>query len=748
MTELAASFHVTAAGSSNSLPAQVFTLRAAPAGEQLRAQVDIVTGLSDNSRPRPGANVAQQIVGWRIQIAGVTISEDDLIGSVEVTRQIDGAATFSFGIPLSSAARLVPELPDLSVLSLGSVFGAHGPPTGLKSIDIFGIVVSDAAVHTVQLVRNGIATQATQGVNGVGVAELRISGLGPRGRFDRRRITYKLPAGHNIPRNKVVRQIVEKIGATMGREWVGRKMLKEVQAVDVPGLELAEAIADADNIALQFDESGDVSGFPQLDDSSQIGWTFGQDDVLEAGAVVASGDNDGPTRVTVTTNAQLLRDEEGCILRTVETISEGFSNYSVKGSVATQAATTGTVTPHADKSVPERFIMTSRVVTRSTFHCSTLVHRLTTTQAWAKVEKRRFRYVANPDGVDGSGNYLDYFGGDFFGSVPVKNDTAPLFDHSRERFRVISEVEETRTFDDRGFLLTERIEERTLYDLRLRLKDRSLASETWEGQSHAVNLDAFGNGDAVDFSRETLRPTKLTIRELSVDDLGFITGEVRTIYNSAAKEGFKHLYNGGRESNDAGEAGGPQTVLGLNVHQTQNIVYSEIAENKILQTTAVHDAEGRAVTVDNVQREGFLPAVPRLDNLTPDPANFEDPEDAELAKAASARESVPLECTVQSGPAPKGLEGLRPIHEVNEAFEWGEDQDDICDRALTILRLGAAVDVSFLLPANFLLKPGRRVHLVVPAAKINHDIHIRAVTWASDAVGPITTNVQGKVYGL
>jgi hypothetical protein len=173
--------------------------------------------------------------------------------------------------------------------------------------------------------------------------------------------------------------------------------------------------------------------------------------------------------------------------------------------------------------------------------------------------------------------------------------------------------------------------------------------------------------------------------------------------------------------------------------------YSELTEVLSLKSSVVYGPNGDLESITNEEREGFLPAAPTLDTFVPDISAFEDPADHALALAASVRDQAPIECTVEA----VGLDKFRPPYEVIESFEWGENQDDICARASTILLLGAATRVTFTLPANWSISPGHRCHVRLPSAGLNHDVHVTQVSYSQAApYDPIRTVVNSRHYGL
>lgn len=736
---------------------------------QLLAKFSVASGLSSQVQPRPsGGDPATQSVGWRVVINGSTVLPADLVRNFTVDLRLGDASSWAFALPADDASNLVAELPDGQLKTLlGNILAASGPPTGLESIDIFGIAISDDAVHIVPLIINGLATNARRSQQAEGHF-IELSGLGPEGRFDRKLITYKAPAGHNMPRSKVVQQLIEKLGATPGTLWASIRMNKEVQAVDEEGLALAKELADAGNQALAFDRHGNLSALPQVDLDGPILWDFEPQDLLMTGAVTSEGDNEGPTVVTVTSTEQVVNDEPEN--RIVVTVVEGFGNYGVRGAHFTQSGA-GVLSSIGPFDVATAFILTSRVTTTTTYEGSTIVQRRVVTEGWSGTEVWRYRYDNTLTGKTGGGAFLDYHAGAYvYDSGGVADGPQPLFRDFREHFIQLAQVDEVFTYDSRGFLDTTVRVERQHSMMAQALKERTDPSEDWgtvlfieHGTPAGSGVYARGNGQGVldvrlSFTQggdvtqgppvQVLFVRKEITTQLSVNDAGFITQEVEVLREALARPGFDFWSHGGSESVDEAEVeqSGPADQR-VRLHTSRRIVtaYSELTESLSLKSTVVYGPNGEVESIVNEEREGFLPAAPKLDTFVPPVEEFEDPADHALALAASTRDLAPIECEVTA----VGLDKFRPPYEVIESFEWGESEDDICRRAATILALGAATRVTFTLPANWSISPGHRAHLRVPSAGLNHDLHVIQVGYSQTApYDPITTVVNCRHYGL
>lgn len=722
---------------------------------QLLAKFSVNTGLTSQVQPRPSAgDPATQTVGWRVTINGTIVLPADLVRNITVDLRLGEASSWAFALPADDASHLVADLPDGQLKTLlGNILAASGPPTGLESIDIAGIAISDDAVHVVPLITNGITTNArrSQQIEG---HFIELSGLGPEGRFDRKLITYKLPAGHNIRRSKVVEQIIGKLGATPGSLWPSIRMNKEVQAVDQEGLELAKELADAGNQALAFDRQGELSALPQVDVDGPIQWDFEPQDLLQAGVVSSEGDNEGPTVVTVTSTEQIVND--AVENRIVVTVVEGFSNYAVRGG-RFQQLDTGVVSTIGPFDVASKFLRTSRVTTTTTYQGRTIVRRRVLTEGFSGTEVWRYRYDNTLTGKTGGGEFLEYNGATPGGAGPrfiydsnaVADDSLTLFRDQQERFIILARVDETFDYDSRGFLETTVRAERQHSMEAVALKDRSDASQDWGTVLFSGDgVYARGNGQGVlSRSQQSLVARKEVTKTLSVNDGGFINQEVEVLREAVARPGFVFWFHGGMESSDDAEVNRFGTSPINRLHLSRRVVtaYSELTEVLSLKSTTVYSPNGDVESITNEEREGYLPAAPTLDTFVPALADFEDPADHELALAASVRDQAPIECTVEA----IGLEKFRPAYEVIESFEWGENQGDICARASTILLLGTATRVTFTLPANWSISPGHRCHLRLPSAGLNHDLHVLQVSYSQAApYDAIRTVVSARHYGL
>lgn len=719
-------------------------VRTSPGAEQLRFDMDIDVTLTEASRPRDAGgdlDIAEQVVGWRVEVAGIELARRNLVDAINVTRSIDEGVTFILRVPFRSDEDVIGELDPATAVQLlfGNLISTPGPPTGLDSVTISGLYVTSTGLHVFPLVTNGLIHAATQNRTPQGSNFLELVGIGPSARYDRRHVDYKLPAGHNLRRDKVVAQVMAKVGSPIGSLWSGTRMLKEIQWIDAPAIDLAREIADADGYSLEWDRAGQLSAYKQVRSSAPV-LSFEPRDLIRSRDVRASGTNDTPTRIRISSVRQV--EKEGGDGQ-VTTISEakGFSEYAVKGSLF-QHSGIGNISAD-DATAAPKFQLTSKVITTVVRDGGTVVARETERFGWYARESARYTTFSTVSGRNiTTGVYNTYFSGYIYDEGAVKDDQLKLLTDRQERFRPVNRQLVTREFDARGFLVGEETTERTWYPPKESFKSRSLNNPPdWSTVNYGTLESLSGPGEVWDsFGGSVLAEkfilTSRVAHRWDVDDDGFVTGETISEFKHHARPGTTELYRGAYESRDAREQ--------IRLVREESITYRSVGDQ--LETiSTVEGIDGARESVDVDTRDGFLPPAEKKDAVLPVKSDFEDPADFDLAVAASVRENQRINCEVISA----GLEGNRPQSDLEEEFPWGESLEDICNRATTILQLDSAVLIEADLAANFVVREGEVVHLRLPDIGLNHDVHVTSVEHGQAfGAGPLLTTIRGRVYAL
>jgi len=719
---------------------------------QLQGFVEIDLSVVLAALPRLGAR--QQIADLEVWLSpyvgpGWLAAEQLNVVGISLDLALGQPARWSFSLPykkqnplrLTRSTRSIPELTG----SLGSPYG-HG------FISLIGAYLTDTGQQRVGLVHIGVASEATVSLQsdqsivtisgGDQLSEL-VGGL---------TASFTLPPGSAIPRGTVATMLAQS-AAMVTSFWSGTPMHRPFQVVNEPTLPRLYELADADNMVIQQDADGIFVALPEVDTTSPIAMVLGPRDLVSSeGIEITSPGANPPTRVSVSGTQQVLKEEVG--VRTLPPrIAKAWSRYRVRKALATQdSAGDVNVIPGA---VPEAeaLQLVNRTTTRLTMDGDTLIAEETEFEGWYNPEVWRYKLLNDPDGVDGGGDYDAYHDNAYFYDAgATKNDSTPVYKWNRERFGTIGRQRTTHTYDSRNFLtLTETVREGWL-TLQRAIKTRANKSIAFEVTNHsAVNILA--NGISAKGQLSTLDGERFVgnyggftaggpdkkerIRiENSVTDLGYITSTTTTreSWDARPGSGSRYLYGDGTQRDTA-------EYEFVEVEQEIELWY---AEGDSTRHTSISIKFGKVLDVLDEPVDGYFPIATQRVDLTPDPALYVGREDLlEQARAASYGEAKAIRYDLASA----ALETRYPRSDLQEDFALAENTADLERRANILLALHSAITVSCSVPANWLLRPGMRVHLREPRVDLDHDVHLIAVSHARQGRNaPLLTRLTGRIY--
>lgn len=698
-------------------------------GRELRGDASIVSIIED-IRPRI---VRRQIVApFRVYLGATEIPGWQLLPGT-FYEEGESGTTFGFSMPLHSST----NPPGKFIESLGSPMGWLGPPGGKGAVRIDAILLTASGPRTIRLVTNGLFDNSSSAITPGGDTRT-FNGIDAGGRYDRQLVTLTFPPGHGQTRGAVARRILQAIGVPAGSIAMpptGR-MYKGLQAIDRPGLALAQELLAVDLLELYRDRDGifraRTIGF---NESARTELVFRSEDLLLGiGNLGESSTSEGPTSVTLTGSAQVVREE--CGRKTVSQTVESYAVYAPVVTLKAQApGVLGTITSTGLTQGAASLILVSRVVRDTEFDCETVMSERIRTYGWYNPTVWRYR-------LDTTGAIDEYNGGYINEAGAVTDDSFELRQWSTERFVLLSDVTTRHEYDERGFL-TRSVTDSDGYVRRLRaLKTRVAPSDDWETEPFVATLLIAGSGDglvvpageyfAAGFGGGAVK-TRETV-SYDVTDDGYVQRQATSFEEWTMRPGTSALYNGAFESADS-----QQQFLVSRVEET---VYGANTEGSHSEVTTTRDVSGRVTSVVVKSAEdGHLPSAARRTDLDPDPSIYDDDSEAAFAASASRYENQPIKVRVDAD----ALLAVREAAEDKSNSEWAETPEELEQLAIHAIREGAKLQVQFALPFNPVIRRGHRVQLIVEALRWNYDVFVRTVRHQEDPT-MTWTQVSGDVY--
>lgn len=689
-----------------------------------------LTGVVDLVRPRTDRR--QLVAPFRVTVGSTVLPPWQVLPGLYLEEGENGTV-FGFAMPLHSSS----SPPGGFVERLGSPISWLGPPAGKAAISIDAILLSATGPRTIRLLTDGIFDNSDSSVSPGGDVRSFV-GLDAKARYDQQLVTITFPPGHGQQRGVVARRILEAIGVSPSKIAIGAtgRMYKALQAVDRPGVALAEELLRTDLLELYRDRAGvwrtRRMGF---DAEARTEFVFRSKDLLFGiGSLGESSTSDGPTSVTLTGSAQVLRDEHGN--RTVDQVIESYAIYSPRVAAKKQAVG-GTLSASGYTAEPATLRLVTRVERRTEYEGDTVVSTRVKTYAWHNL--RRARYT-----LDTSGAINGYKVGWIYEGTAVTDDSNELYYWPTEHFGLVSDVLTRHVFDSRSFLVQTVVDSDGMLQRRKALKTRSAPSSTWESQNFVASLMVLGNGEGVVDELEMMTtanglvpgqtPKSRETTTFEVTDDGFIQREKTVPEGWTHRPGTSALYSGGEESADAQDTFVPQGG--------EEVIYAANSEGSHSETRIRTDITGSIVTIEDTSGvQGHLPSATRKEGLLPAGSTYDDDAEAEFAAAASRYESQQIKVRVSAD----ALLAVREAAESKGSSEWVENLAELEALAVHEIREGCKLSVQFALPFNPLVRRSQRVRLIVEHLGWNYDVFVRSARHQQDE-RMTWTQVRGDVY--
>jgi hypothetical protein len=724
---------------------------AGPDGPVLTVDSDATA--SEAARPR-GDEMQQ--AGFEIVINGSVLDLSKVVGTISVSRSYDERLQqCGFTVALTS-----PTEP------LGNPFVGAGPPTGKKTIDVYGVYVTETGDHRVDLIRGGIADTSDREAGDDGYTES-ISGVCRGGRFDRQVATLNLPPGHGLPRGRVLKLLAAAAGETQTRLEDGNPTVKEVQVVDGDPFAVAAEQQEVENRRIFWDRQGYLVnpqvGRPRAGEATA--WDFEERDYLLGSKYRIRHKADVLTDVTIIGTQQIATEDEdtGDTLTTTETITRAVYVPAQPGySQSTGGVYTAQTPPDSPK---------LRIVRRVRFEQRTragvVVHERTQTWGYTNPLAARYEYDTGTQAWVPRAVYT---------TDSTLGSTEPAYAYPAEIFTTISLTETSHYYDKsgfrRGFIPGATPEEGWLdmpygslidedgnevhpqvgyylgaitrnwafYAPKRALLERSTALPPpyvpWEDLEPADGTLRMGS-EAVGQPVATFILVGETVfnAEGTLDGYKVRERTVRLGYGSPEVSSGKYLYGDGRERRDFEES-----FLELTA---EDVDYLRTAGGTHKKLTTSYAFGNFALSVEEPGRQGYPPPIERMEVAERNADAYEEGEMAELAKVAKRSETRQIKVQVLASE----LEEHHVKGVLKTTVPWAENEDELEFVGMSLIDESAAADVDFVLPANFFVDPCQKIHSRYTALGADHDMRIRAVRWTKPLNGPLTTQVEAKLYG-
>lgn len=702
----------------------------------------------------------QQFVDIEFLVDGVLVR--DALPAFTVRLAHSGPSFWSFTVPYRTRDPLNPlswrrRFPS-PLQSLGS-------PLGTADVTIRGVYFHpDVGRITVPLITNGLATSCR--LEGQGDASfLTIEGGCGFLRWEERLVDrFVVPPGHGLTRGALARKLATAEGMTGLVLWEGTRSFRELQVVGEPLLRALQEIADADDMTLRMDELDKLVALPQVDVDGRVSWTLREADLLFDAPFGIDASLDGPTRIDIAGTEQVLREEEeGEGIRSYETWEEVESPYEPRFAVAKQNSD-GTIAASGTVGSGEQVQITSRIRTKITKDGDTIIDEEVEAFTFYSPEVWRYELDATPEGVDG-GDYLTYnTRGYFYDSGVAKNDNAPMYAWERERLVPAGLQKTHHDFNEAGYRVETTTTKHGYTVIQFAIKQRPNPGATFEA-TNCLTVPVLGNGQAVaedgtSLSGAFIPGEHYTGQYAPALESTLLVGVEATLLerevetNEVTEDGFITAIRRKRFAWDQLEGGAANFLYGDGTFR-QKVKYEfvlvesadELYQSKDDQASKVTVSRGKGGKLISIRRErlsGFLPRADQKQSIAPAPETFENEDEAEFAANASRTEQRPILYDLKS----TALESRRLRRDAREEFQLAENEEDLARRAVTIIRLESAAAADFVLPCNWLLRPGQRAHVRRTELDVDHDVHVIDVEHSRGGAGDaiVTTVTPGRVY--
>lgn len=716
--------------------------------------LEVTSDATASEAARPRGEAFQQ-AGFEIEIDGVVLDLSTVTGTIAVSRSYDERLQqFSFEVALTT-----PTAP------LGSPFIGAGPSTGKKTVDVFGVYITATGRHRYDLIRGGIADTSDREGGADGYTES-ISGVCRGGRFDHQVATLVLPPGHGLPRGRVLRLLADAAGETQTTLEDGNPTVKELQVVDGDWLAVGAEQQEVENRRVFWDRQGYLVN-PQVGrprTGEQTAWSFEERDYLLGAKYRIRHKADVLTDVTLTGTEQIAADAEstGETIKNTEQIYRAVYAPAQPGYIQ---STGGTYSAQAAGDAPKKRIV-RRIRYEQRLRQGVVVYERTQTWAFLNVLAARYEYnlgtsswdplaVYTTDNVLGSSSlaYRDHAESlttltlsevwHYYDKEGFRHTVDPLATPERAwlqgPYGILLDSEGNEVHPEAGYYLGSISRVWAYYAPKRALLTRSIATLPYApwGELEPDNGRLLMGSDAVVLPTASLVRVGETVFNVEGDPTGFKVRERTSSwgYGSPEVSSGSYLYGDGKERRDEEEQ-----FLELSA---VDVDYLPTAEGTHKKLTTTYEFGDFVDSVEEPGLQGYPPAIERMEVQERNLTAYADGELDQFAKTAKRSETRQIKVQVT---APE-LEDYHVKGVLKTSIPWAESEEELAFVGQSLIDESAAADVDFELPANFMVEPGQKIRSKYRPLGVDHDMRIRRVRWTQPLKGPVTTQVEAKLYG-
>jgi hypothetical protein len=750
--------------------------------------VNVDQEYNDALFPRAREN---QIFCFAIKIDGYgVIPPEDLVGEISFEDDLERGGQLTFSLRADNPL-------------IGTELTWAGPPPGKKNIDVYAGYLTSSGVKWNIMGTGFIADSSDRTVGYEGDAIMTITALGPRFRYDCKKVTFVLEDGHTSYHGTAVREIAREAGIPNyglpdRLSKLDDKFSKGIQIDNDAWLGPAEQVLDAIDGVAFWARDGDFTWQQRTLFSSQISdpapIELTEQDLVAGAAVSLSAAGAINTRIRVT-GEDIVSEECGLVTKvTIVEIEKSdttipYADYKTTSSAgavvaATGSDTTGTLVVHRTTTIQELW-------------CGLLIHERIMVEEWHN--PIAWRYKIDTAGAIKANEYNPgvWF---FSDTVVAKDDSAQAYQWDKARFVQTGQVDTYYDYSETqiGLDLLKpwridpdypsgspprfinpnyaggewvassgnigvRAPAGALYRVRSfksgylfreqRLKTGPPATgEAWVDVAYINDTKILGGGAGVygsvgeeyyGLEGDVLRTpatdrmdySGFDDRFLEITDDGFITSETNETHASFLEPGDTYWYLDGRTSklDHEGRSYDKTVIINGSSVSTDNIpapqseVTTSYAADEGTGLTTVESAidfQTNKTTVTTTTADGYLPAAQMKGDAATNTTTQKYCHEVIVGKLEAAHEVCE---GTYSNP-----------YLTSDMAKW---------RGYLKLRQDSAVDVSFTLPANTYLGPGRAVRLRLRRFGINHKIHVHTAGFQRGEPGEAwLTPIKAKIY--
>ncbi|MEM1181169.1 MAG: hypothetical protein AAGM22_22695 [Acidobacteriota bacterium] len=644
----------------------------------------------------------------------LTLEQGDLMGW-SLSSGDSGRAEWSLSLPASSAGSLGPLLTERH-------WGA--PPPGKLPVHLSVGIEIDGVETVIPLLTDGLSIDSDRAY-GVPdsidepVHEMSLDGLDAMGRYDRKRVSLKLPAYHGLTHGQLLARLFELAGVPSNRiqigAEVGEPLNTAVDIIDEEAFAVAREVAEAANVAYLMDCLGDLITRPLVPGVNVPPvWTLRLEGFALSEKIRVQSSGEVPTCIVILGNAPERTDAAaaGGVVVTVER-EEVYREVAVPGAYFQQGGpTTGDLFPLAQPGpLPSALTLVEATETIQATKGGCPLYDETVSYGLYAPEHHRYAL-----GVDGEPEF--YASCWIYEAGATQGDATAAYAWPRHRFVELTRERTEYVRDAAGRKIAEPVRVGNWLTLEAALQERPNTNTAWEDVDYLAGVKVMGGGKGTVFDTElyfggpappvglggtiAVNPRSLVAShwaeqretDYTLRPDNYVTGSYAETTDWSRPEGSTFRYSSGESRWNRDAARTPVTT---------SVRYRSRGESQhqIIETVR---REGETPATTKREGQGYLPK-----------ADIWDPEAEDRTLSREVRGKV---CGLQSS----HVEHEAPAREMSY-IETPEQATAVATRELTQL---SASRVSGAMPLNPLMQRLQPVAVDMPT------LHAVGTGWIED----------------